>query len=212
MSTVYKGRRTVRSFVVVVDAQQDFMLSEGALSVPGAAALIAPLRAWLADLRTEDTAGVLFTFDTHDWRNYAASREPDAFPPHCVKGTPGWQLVVDLAEIHHAIPIYRMEKGLPDMWGDSCGPVEAPGDFGHSISRFGRTFSRERFFAELHDSGPRDVTVVGVAADYCVRLAVAGLVARGFRVTVRAGLTRGVTREISAVHRDEWTGAQVALV
>jgi len=196
---------------MVVDAQHDFMQPDGALPVAGAAALVAPLRAWLADLRATDTAGVLFTFDTHDARSYAASPEAASFPLHCVKGTPGWQLVVDLGEIHHAIPIYRMEKPGLDMWGDCCGPVEALGDFGCTISRFGRTRSRERFFAELHDAGVRDITVAGVAADYCVRLAVAGLVARGFRVTVRADLTRGLSRQIDSVFRDEWREAEVAL-
>jgi len=57
----------------------------------------------------------------------------------------------------------------------------------------------------------RDITVAGVAADYCVRLAVAGLVARGFRVTVRADLTRGLSRQIDSVFRDEWREAEVAL-
>jgi len=202
----------VRSFVIVVDAQHDFMRADGALPVAGAEALVAPLRAWLADLRAADTAGVLFTFDTHDARSYTASPEADAFPLHCVKGTPGWQLVGDPGEIHHAVPIYRMEKPGLDMWGDCCGPVEALGDFGRTLSRFGRTLSRDRYFAELYDAGARDVTVVGVAADYCVRLAVAGLVARGFRVTVVGELTRGVARQIEAVAREEWSEAEVALI
>lgn len=202
----------MRSFVVVVDAQRDFMQPDGALPVAGAAALVAPLRAWLAGLRAADTAGVLFTFDTHDARSYALSPEAEAFPVHCVKGTPGWQLVVDLGEIDHAVPLYRMEKPGLDMWGECCGAVEALGDFGCNFSRFGQTHPRDRFFAELHDGGVREVTVVGVAADYCVRLAVAGLVARGFRVTVVGELTRGVTRQIDAVFRDEWAEAEVALV
>ena len=201
----------MRGFVVVINAQHDFMLPEGALPVAGAAALIEPLRAWLADLRAEDTAGVLFTFDTQDVRNRAASRGSGAVLPHCVKGSPGWQLVVDLGEIHHTIPIYRMEKSVSDMWGDSCGPVEALSDFGCTLSRFGQAWSRERFFAELHDAGVRDVTIVGVSVGHCLRLAVAGLTARGFRVAVRTELTRGVVREINAAHRDERTKAAVRL-
>ena len=62
-------------FVIVVDTQSDFMAHDGALSVEGAAALIAPMQAWLSALDPGDTAGVLFTFDTHHREAYASSEE-----------------------------------------------------------------------------------------------------------------------------------------
>lgn len=49
-------------------------------------------------------------------------------------------------------------------------------------------------------------------ADYCVRWAVEGLVARGFRVTDYAALTRGISRQIDALIADEWSGCAVRLV
>ncbi|WP_233222421.1 hypothetical protein [Allosphingosinicella deserti] len=45
-------------FVVVVDTQADFIREKGALPVPGAEALIAPMKAWLASLGPAQTAGV----------------------------------------------------------------------------------------------------------------------------------------------------------
>jgi nicotinamidase-related amidase len=54
----------MQRFVIVVDTQADFMLADGALPVAGADALIASMQAWLAALRPEETAGILFTFDT----------------------------------------------------------------------------------------------------------------------------------------------------
>jgi nicotinamidase/pyrazinamidase len=201
----------MRRFVIVVDAQRDFMQADGALPVGGAEALIAPLGDWLAALRPAETAGVLFTFDTHDAGSYAESAEAEQFPLHCVRGTAGWQLVVDFAELHHAIPLYRMEKPVFDMWADPGGTIEAIGDFGRTMSRFGHMIARDRFFDELAAAGVRDVTVVGVAADFCVRWAVEGLIARGFRVTVPTELTRGIVRQIDAVREDEWEGAAVAL-
>ena len=194
----------MRRFVVVVDAQRDFMCADGKLPVGGADRLIVPLQAWLSGLQPADTAGVLFTFDTHDVRTYPESAEATQFPIHCVHGTPGWQLVVDPGALHPGIPAYRMEKPEFDMWAASSGPIEALGDVG-------RTMARDSFFAELQDAGIRDVTVVGVAADFCVRWAVEGLIARGFRVTVPADLTRGIAREIDAVRRDEWKEAEVVL-
>ena len=49
--------------------------------------------------------------------------------------------------------------------------------------------------------------MIGVAADYCVRWAVEGLIARGFAVTVPAGLTRGIDRQIEVVAAQDFADA-----
>lgn len=187
----------MRRFVVVVDAQADFMLADGALPVAGADALIAPMQAWLAGLRPADTAGVLFTFDTHDAATYLTSSEALEFPIHCVHDTPGWQGMIDPAAVDADVPVYRLEKGVFDMWAEAGGTVE-------DLRRPGPAVPREAFFERLRAAGITQVTVIGVAADYCVRQAVAGLVARGFDVTVPAALTRGIARQIEAVVADEF--------
>ena len=190
-------------FVIVVDMQRDFVAADGALPVPGAERIVAPMRAWLAGLRSEETAGVLFTFDTHVPAIYAISEEAKQFPPHCEKGTPGWELVVDADAVDPAIPVLRLEKGVFDMWAEP----------GLAIERVGarEAADRDAFFAGLRGAGIEAVTVVGVAADYCVRWAVEGLIARGFRVTVPAELTRGIARPIDQVAAEEWPGAAVAI-
>ena len=193
----------MKNFVIVVDMQRDFVAADGALPVPGAEEIVAPMRRWLAGLRPEDTAGVLFTFDTHVPEIYAVSEEAEQFPPHCVKGTPGWELVVDPATVHPDIPCYRLEKGVFDMWAKD-------GLAGARI-RAGEAADRDGFFAGLRGMEVEDVIVVGVAADYCVRWAVEGLIARSFRVTVPAGLTRGIARPIDQVAAEEWPGAAVAI-
>ena len=188
------------SFVVVVDAQGDFMLADGALPVSGADALIGPLGDWLAALRPADTAGVLFTFDTHDADTYRASSEAAQFPIHCIRDTPGWRGVVDPAAVDEAIPLFRLEKGVFDMWAQADVAIEDMRDPTTTDT------PRDLFFDRLKASGVGAVTVVGVAADFCVRWAVAGLVERGFDVTVPAGLTRGIERQIDAVVSAEFAG------
>ncbi|MET0269670.1 MAG: isochorismatase family protein, partial [Sphingomonas sp.] len=175
-------------FVIVVDMQRDFVAEDGALPVAGAEAIVAPMAAWLAALRPDAVAGVLFTADTHVPEQYAGSGEAEQFPPHCEAGTPGWVLVVDPGLVDPAIPCYRLQKGVFDMWAESCLTLGRIGG--------GQVADRDAFFADLRRAGIGEVEVVGVAADYCVRWAVEGLVARGFRVTVPAALTRGIARRI----------------
>ena len=53
--------------------------------------------------------------------------------------------------------------------------------------------------------------VIGVAADYCVRWAIDGLVERGFRVIVPQALTRGIARPIEQVLAEDFAREAVAL-
>ncbi|USI72097.1 cysteine hydrolase family protein [Sphingomonas morindae] len=194
----------MRSFIVVVDTQRDFMAADGALAVPGAEALVAPMRDWLAARTPADTAGILFTFDTHDPEAYAASPEAAEFPPHCLKDTPGWANMLAVDGIDPAIPVWRLEKSVFAMWAEPLVRIEDARDAAAPA------IEREAFFAALRAQGIDTVTVIGVAADYCVRWAIEGLIARGFRVVVPRALTRGIARPIEAVAAT--LGPAVALV
>ncbi|MET3711666.1 nicotinamidase/pyrazinamidase [Sphingomonas trueperi] len=193
----------MRRFVIVVDTQADFMHADGALSVAGAEALIAPMRAWLADLDPAETAGVLFTFDTHTAERFAGSPEAEQFPLHCERGTPGWANVLDLAAVAPGIPVYRIEKGVFDMWAEPDLLIETVGS--------GETQPRDTVFAALRAEGITDLTVIGVAADYCVRWAIDGAVAHGFTVEVPVALTRGIARPIAQVLAEDFAGRPVRL-
>jgi nicotinamidase/pyrazinamidase len=190
-------------FIVVVDTQRDFMHPEGALAVAGAEALIPAAEAFLRSLRPEDAAGVLFTFDTHEPELYAGSAEAEQFPPHCVKGSEGWENVLDPDLVDPAIPVYRLEKGEFDMWAEAGLRIE-------DVRRPGVSFERDSFFRAL-GKRVRAVTVIGVAADYCVKWAVDGLLVRGFDVTVPEALTRGIARQIRTVAAEDFAGRVVVL-
>ena len=193
----------MKRIVIVVDMQRDFVAADGALPVAGAEAIVPPMKAWLAALRSEDVAGVLFTADTHVPAIYAASTEAEQFPPHCEKGTRGWMNVLDPDAIDPAIPVYRLEKGMFDMWAEP--------DLTIAAIATGEQIARDALFAELKARGVTEVTVIGVAADYCVRWAIQGLVARGFVVEVPTRLTRGITRPIEQVIADDFADAPVRL-
>jgi len=188
----------MQDFVIVVDMQQDFVLPTGALAVQGADRLIGPMQRWLSELQAGDTAGVLFTFDTHDPIAYAVSPESRQFPIHCVGHTPGWESVLDWQAIATGIPVYRLEKSVFAMWEE---PALLMQDM-HDPKAPG--VDRDRFFAALQARGGRRVIVVGVAADLCVRWAIDGLVERGFDVVIPNGLTRGIEREMEQVVADHF--------
>ncbi|PJG46278.1 hypothetical protein CAF53_18965 [Sphingobium sp. LB126] len=193
----------MKRFVVVVDTQADFMRADGALSIAGAEMLIEPMRAWLAAFESGEVEGVLFTFDTHSAEAYSGSAEAEQFPLHCVRDTPGWANVLDPDALDPAIPVYRLEKGVFDMWAEPDRVIEA--------AATGGKIARDAFFDTLMTAGVRDVAVIGVAADYCVRWAIDGLVARGFAVQVPEGLSCGIARSIEQVIEADFAGKPVGL-
>src|SRR3546814_20209546 len=65
---------------------------------------------------------------------------------------------------------------------------------------------REQFFAGLKHHGVDNVTVIGVAADYCVMWAIRGLLDRGFKVEVVEHLTAGIERDLQQTIDEEYTG------
>lgn len=185
-----------RRFVVVVDMQGDFVWPSGALPVAGAEAIVSPMQDWLSALDPATTAGVLLTFDTHVSDVYAGSPESGQFPIHCLHGTAGWESVLDPAAIPPAIPVYTLEKGVFDMWAEPGLELRA---FHARGNDEGAATGRDAFFAGLAAQGVKDVTVVGVAADFCVKWAIEGLLSRGFRVELPAALTRGIGMDATAV-------------
>ncbi|VWX48351.1 cysteine hydrolase family protein [Novosphingobium sp. 9U] len=194
------------NFVIVVDAQRDFMMPDGALYVAGAEALIAPMNDMLASLSPSETAGVLLTFDTHEAEPYARSDEGQQFALHCVRGSKGSATVLDVGAVDPEIPLYTLEKGVFAMWEEADVTIRNARDPGADF------VPRDEFFDRLQAQGVEEIVAIGVAADFCVRWAVEGLIERGFRISVPAALTRGIVRQIDAVAAEEWSAAKVAIV
>lgn len=193
----------MRDVILVVDTQADFMLPDGALPVPGADAIVTSLTQWLARRTPADTAAIVFTFDTHFADTYPGSAEAALFPIHCVKGTDGWRNLLDPQSVPPTIPCRTLEKGVFDMW-DEDGLVLC------DVHGKSPPVARDLFFDELRRQGIERAVVVGVAADYCVRWAIDGLVRRGFSVTVPESLTRGIERSIGQVLVDDFAKLPVS--
>jgi nicotinamidase-related amidase len=81
-----------RTVLVIVDMQNDFVASGGALSVPDAAATV-PVIARLAERARDAGMRVIYSQDTHD------DGDPEwmIWPEHARRGGWGWRIVDDLA-------------------------------------------------------------------------------------------------------------------
>ena len=191
----------MRKFILVIDTQYDFMMSDGALPVEGAESIIAPGIKFLGNLDPDETAGVLYTYDTHVEDEYIGSPEnlgnPDAgepgFPIHCEEFTAGWQNVFNPNIITGNIWSGTLRKGVFNMWEEDGITINY--DHGNVAMEPGMKKDRDEFFKELRDSGIDTVQVMGVASDFCVRWAIDGLLKRGFKVEVIEHLTAGIIKQ-----------------
>jgi nicotinamidase/pyrazinamidase len=155
-----------------VDVQADFMLPGGRLYVPGAEKLLPNVR------RLTDAArqGRVFLV-SHGCFHTPDDPEFKIFPPHCVKGTAGAELVPEaLTERVVRVPNDAVAK-LPE-----------------DLSQYQQILLEKQtlnIFESRHADAlvqrlgsHAEFVVFGVVTEYCVSLAVKGLLERGRRVAV----------------------------
>lgn len=155
-----------------VDMQRDFVLPGGRLYVPGAEKLLPNIR------RLTDAArrGQVFLVSSGDFH---APDDPEfkVFPPHCVRGTPGSELV----------PEAITEKVVRIANEDSA---KLPDD----LSKYQQVLLEKQTLNVFDTRHADDLVqrlgkepefvVFGVVTEYCVSCAVKGLLERGRRVAV----------------------------
>ena len=92
----------MRKLLVVVDMQNDFI--DGALGTAEALAIVENVK---AKIREYDPADVFVTMDTHA-PDYLSTQEGRNLPvEHCIKGTEGWQIRSDIAELLTGAHVYE---------------------------------------------------------------------------------------------------------
>lgn len=95
--------------LVVVDMQKDFI--DGALGTPEAAAIVPYVKETIENFDGK----VLFTRDTH-FENYMDTQEGKNLPvPHCIKGTPGWQIHPELEALRKTDAIDKVTFGSSQL-------------------------------------------------------------------------------------------------
>jgi len=182
----------------IVDVQNDFT-ERGALGVEGGDAVAARISRYLAE-HADDYALIVASRDWHhgdDDNGGHFSEAPDfvdTWPVHCVGGTFGadYDEVFDTARVTHHLkkgqgkPAYSLFEGVTDEGETAAQLLE-----GHGI---------------------RDIDVVGIATDYCVRASALDALGAGRRVRVLIDLIAGVHPDSSAaaLTEIETAGAELA--
>ncbi|MFY0620472.1 MAG: bifunctional nicotinamidase/pyrazinamidase [Pelagimonas sp.] len=173
--------------LIVIDVQNDFCPG-GALAVSGGDEIVAPIN----DLMGEFDAVVL----TQDWHpaghsSFASSHTGKAplemidmpygpqvlWPDHCVQGSEG-------AEFHAGLQVNRADLIIRK-------------GFRSEIDSYSAFFENDQttptgLEGYLRSRGITDLTMVGLATDFCVNFSAVDAAQLGFDVTVREDLCRGI--------------------
>ncbi|MBN1571188.1 MAG: isochorismatase family protein [Acidobacteria bacterium] len=158
-------------FFLDVDTQRDFMLSAGALYVPGAERIIPKLRR-LFDFARKNDITILSSIDVH------AANDPEfqQFPPHCVQGTDG-QRKVDETVLPR--PLILPNKPIDRNLMDAVKRHQQIIVEKQTLDLFSNPVA-ERLLRVL----PPRAIVFGVTTEYCVKMACLGLRRLGVRTAV----------------------------
>jgi nicotinamidase/pyrazinamidase len=154
--------------LLIVDFQNDFTPG-GALPVTEGDRIAGPINSLLDSFDL-----VVATRDWHPANHGSFAEQGGPWPPHCVQGTPG-------AELHDSLDRAKVDVIV---------------DAGYEPNLEGYSGFEETDLAEVlrrHDVD--EVTVVGLATDYCVRHTAADALRHGFRVTVDRAGVRGIDVE-----------------
>jgi nicotinamidase/pyrazinamidase len=151
--------------LLIIDFQNDFT-SGGALEVPGGDDIAEPVKRLAGEFD--------YVFATRDWHppdHASFETEGGPWPVHCVQGTHG-------AELHPAMRDIDVDE-IVDVGAERE-------DEGYS------GFEKSTLADLLHERGVREVAVVGLATDYCVRASTIDACREGFDTTVVTDAIRAV--------------------
>lgn len=145
----------MKNILICVDAQNDFMNPDGALFVNDADFIKHHIIRYIDNYRqlTDKGGLVCFTRDTHYDDDPEISDTPDyksTFPPHCMFGTYGWNIIDGINITENDVIINKSTFSPFD--GDD-----------------------PQLLSLLKGTQPEVISVMGVAGDYCVRATIEGI-------------------------------------
>lgn len=166
----------MKRVLFVIDMQKDFI--DGALGSAEAVAIVSNVKALIKEAKANNDT-VIFTRDTH-FDNYMDTYEGKNLPvPHCIIGTPGWEVSSELDTTGHIV-IDKITFGYTD-WKPFIDNVS------------------DKTGSDVIDTAD-ELILVGLCTDICVISN--ALILRAFYpdkpITIIENATAGVTPEAKA--------------
>ena len=157
-----------RNAMVVVDMLYDFI--DGSLACLHANEAVAEAKRQIEEALSKDKDfPILFILDHHPQNHSSFKEFGGIWPSHCVAGTRGGEIHDDLKPF--VKPEFSFYKGC-EVDKEQYSGFEGVNDKGESLAK------------ALSGMGVMDVTVVGIATEYCVKETCLDLHKRGFAVTL----------------------------
>ncbi len=149
--------------LLIVDMLKDFVYDWGSLKVEGAKDIIPYINSQREEFK-QNREPVIYLCDNH------SKDDPEfkLWPPHCVEGTPGAEVVDELK---------------PDTYDFVVKKTSYSGFFGTSLHEL------------LQNLKINEVYIVGVAMNICVHYTAVDARMLGYKVTVPLKGVRGLTKE-----------------
>lgn len=199
-----------KTAVVAVDIQADFTeLRNGSLAVPGTKSDYLDMVIRRTAILKGRSLPIIATRDYHPadhvsfYTSHAGAepftivriRERDQmmWPPHCVQGTPGAEIL---------IPNYYVDSFIDKGRRTAFDSYSGFRDDGGAETRLNRV---------LKDLDVERLLVFGLATDYCVKATVLHGIEAGFEVALIESLCRGVAPESTAEALQEMRSAGAAI-
>lgn len=155
--------------LIVVDMQNDFCPG-GSLAVTDGDRIISDINKLILDF-TKEGCPVVFTRDWHPKNHCSFSENGGMWPVHCVAETEGAEFHKELYIPERAIIISKAHRPFPDAYS---------GFQGTDLERI------------LKLNRITEVTVCGLAADYCVKATALDALDAGFKVFVHKDTVKAV--------------------
>ncbi len=170
-----------KTVFVDIDTQFDFMDPQGSLYVSDAEDIIENIKKlfkYAKDLKIK----IISSIDAHK----IDDPEFKFFPVHCVKDTPGNQKI-DASICRDKIVIENIEQDVTEsMLSHEQIIIEKQS---HDI------FDNKNSDKVIADLDASDYVAFGVATDYCIKVAVLGLLKRGYKVSLVTDAIKATTKE-----------------
>lgn len=174
---VTSARRSSRVVFWEVDAQADFILPEGKLYVPGAEKII-PNVDRLVEACRKGHVFLISSADAHS----TTDPELREWPPHCLKGTPGAELIPEARAL--ACAVIPNQAGF--VMAENFDAFQQVVLQKNTLDVFDNP-NTDLVLDWLNQTRPHtelEFVIFGVVTEYCVRYAAEGLRKRGQRVAI----------------------------